>query len=209
MIEEVQNGLNHFQETTYEENKELYTELTNQQHPHTLFIGCSDSRVQVEKLLNAEPGDVFTIRNIANTVPSSDRYDSDLTTLSAVEYAVDVLEVKEIIVCGHSNCGGCGAVLSDLNEIPHLPYTQEYLKPVEAVRESIQEKLARKNEEEKAQILEQANVIEQLTHLKEYSFITNRLDQGTLEIEGWHYTIGTGDVSVYDERENKFKKHSS
>lgn len=204
MLDRLKRGLDQFQTKTYKENENLYHELSHQQHPHTLFISCSDSRISPERLMAIQPGEVFTIRNVANTVPSSDRSEDDFTTLSAIEYAVEVLEVEEIIVCGHSNCGGCGAILNGLDKISHLPYTKEYLKPLESVRDSIQEELTDKDAEEKAQLLEQANVVHQVNHLKEYPFITERLNQGKLEIEGWHYTIGSGSVSVYNESENKF-----
>lgn len=204
MLNRLKRGLDQFQTKTYKENESLYHELSNQQHPHTLFISCSDSRISPERLMDIQPGEVFTIRNVANTVPAFDRSKDDFTTLSAVEYAVEVLEVEEIIVCGHSNCGGCGAILSGLDKISHLPYTKEYLSPLVSVRDSIQEELVGKDDEEKAQLLEQENVIHQVSHLKEYPFIAERLNQGKLEIEGWHYTIGTGAVSVYNETDNKF-----
>lgn len=207
MLEELKKGLGHFQANTYKENESLYHDLNNQQHPHTLFITCSDSRIQPEKLADFKPGDAFVVRNIANTVPEESRADSDLTTISSIEFAVEVLGVKEIIVCGHSNCGGCKAVLSageddDLD----ASYTTKYLKPLFPVKDRVLEEHAGEDDADLAPSLEQANVVEQLNHLRGYSFIQEKIDQGDLEIEGWHYNIGAGQVLTYNEKENKFEE---
>lgn len=199
MNSKVKKGLKHFKEHSYKKHEKLYRELKNKQHPHTLFIACSDSRVSPEMLTGSEPGEVFVIRNIANTVPAFDERKFDITTASAMEYAVEVLEVEQIIICGHSNCGGCSAALADPSELSHLPFTKEYLQPLMAVREVIEQYDTSDNHFKKTELMEKINVIEQLNHLKEYPRIRKRLEEGKLEIEGWHYDIGVGQVQVYDE----------
>lgn len=204
MIEEVKKGLFNFQHFTYKKYEKLYQDLQNRQSPHTLFIACSDSRVSPEILTDSKPGEVFTIRNIANTVPSFESSQFDLTTVSAIEYAVEILNIEEIIICGHSNCGGCAAVLSGTDKLSHLPYTQDYLKPLESVRSKIEKLAPEIDLETKAKLMEQLNIVEQLKHLKEYPTILERVKKGELEIEGWHYDIGTGQVHIYDEETEKF-----
>lgn len=204
MIERIKRGLEFFQMHTYKEFETLYHDLELQQHPDILFIGCADSRVSPEMLLGADPGDVFVLRNIANTVPSYETRNYDMTTLSGIEYAVLVLEVKMIIVCGHSNCGGCAAALTGREDLEGLPYTKDYLQPLDALRERIEQNTGAKTSESKAQMMEELNVVEQLNHLKEYPFITERLANGTLTIEGWRYDIGEGVVEMYDEETNQF-----
>lgn len=204
MIEEIRKGLANFQNFTYKKYKNLYHDLENKQNPHTLFIACSDSRVSPEILTDSEPGEIFTIRNIANTVPSFNESHYDLTTVSAIEYAVNVLKVKEIIICGHSNCGGCAAALSEEESLSHLPYTQEYIKRLKSVRDKSEEIIPSESFEKKARLMEQLNVIEQVKHLKEYPQVIEKIAKGKLEVEGWHFDIGKGQVTVFNKIENTF-----
>ncbi|WP_423188835.1 carbonic anhydrase [Alkalibacterium sp. f15] len=204
MIEKIKRGLEFFQMITYKEYETLYHDLELQQHPEILFIGCSDSRVSPEILLGAEPGDIFVLRNIANTVPSFDARTRDMTTLSGIEYAVLVLEVKTIIVCGHSNCGGCASVLTGRDQLSQLPYTKDYLQPLDIVREEIEKNAGDETPDTKARMMEELNVVEQLKHLKEYPFINERIADGNLSIEGWRYDIGEGEVAMYDEETQRF-----
>lgn len=94
MIKETKSGLEHFHTVTCQHLEPLYQELAHEQHPHTLFITCSDSRIDPQLLTGAKPGDMFTIRNIANIIPAPEDPYQDFTTLSAVEFAVEVLNVK-------------------------------------------------------------------------------------------------------------------
>jgi len=90
--------------------------LSDKQNPHTLFIGCSDSRVAPNLITNSMPGDLFIIRNIANIVPPFRQSSEYLSTTSAIEYAINILHVRSIVVCGHSNCGGCKALGAEKND---------------------------------------------------------------------------------------------
>lgn len=200
----LKKGLDHFKEISYKKYAQLYYSLKDQQHPHTLFIACSDSRVSPEMLTDSQPGEVFVVRNIANTVPVFSKSEHDLTTASAIEFAVEVLGVKQIIICGHSNCGGCAAALEGTENVSHLPFTQKYLEPLKVVRETIEKEEPTLSESEKVELMEKTNVIEQLNHLKEYPIIQKRLKTKEITVEGWHYNIGIGEVHVYDERLETF-----
>jgi carbonic anhydrase len=204
MINRLKKGLHNFHQFTYKKYEDIYHDLEDTQHPHTLFISCSDSRVNPSMLIDSEPGEIFSIRNIANTVPKFEDREKDFTTLSAIEYAVEVLNVEQIILCGHSNCGGCAAALTGIDKLSDLPYTQEYLKSLQSVKESIDKKHSHIDEADRAKLMETENIIEQLKHLKEYPMIKNRLKNKTLEIEGWHYDIGSGTVLIYDEELKDF-----
>lgn len=209
MIERLKKGLQQFHQFTYKEHENLYHDLESTQHPHTLFIACSDSRVNPAMLVDSKPGEVFAIRNIANTIPSFTERKYDLTTLAAVEYAVEVLEVEQIIICGHSNCGGCAAALSGTENLSKLPYTQKYLKPLEVVKEIVDKQHAKTDTSTKAELMEKVNVMEQVKHLKEYPMIKERLENDTLNVEGWHYDIGSGKVLIYEEERNHFVESRS
>lgn len=204
MNERIKRGLESFQLNTYKKHETLYHDLETEQHPDILFIACSDSRVSPEILLDADPGDVFVLRNIANTVPSFNAKTIDTTTLSGIEYAVLVLKVKMIIVCGHSNCGGCAAALSGRNKLAQLPYTKDYLQPLDGLCEKVMMDAANETEDTKAKMMEELNVVEQLSHLRDFPFIRERVAEGKLAIEGWRYDIGIGEVEKYDESSGKF-----
>ncbi len=204
MNSRIRKGLAHFRNSSYKKYENLFRELEDQQHPHTLFIACSDSRVSPELLTGSDPGDVFVIRNIANTIPVFSETAHDLTTASAIEFAVEVLEVEQIIICGHSNCGGCAAVLRGVENLSHLPSLKEYLQPLDRVRQDIESQNRSLSASDRAELMEKMNVVEQLNHLKEYPNIRKRLEKKELNIEGWHYDIGVGDVQVYDENTKGF-----
>lgn len=205
MLTRLKDGLKNFKEVTYKKHEQLYHELEQSQKPHTLFIACSDSRVNPERLINSEPGEVFMIRNIANTVPAYEVSHNDFTTLASIEFAIEVLKVKEIIICGHSNCGGCAAALDGQEKLNHLPYTQQYLKPLENVKEKVEKVHEHSHEHSKARLMEQLNVIEQVEHLKSYPKVQALIEKGELEVEGWHYDIKSGTVLVYDEETGSFR----
>ena len=104
------DGVKEFNTTDFLEHKELFEKIGNNQSPHTLFIGCSDSRLVPNLITKTLPGELFVIRNIANLVPIYRTSNDFLATTSAIEYAVKILNVTNIVVCGHSNCGGCNAL---------------------------------------------------------------------------------------------------
>lgn len=206
MLLRLKNGLKNFKEVTYKKHEQLYHDLEQVQNPHTLFIACSDSRVNPERLIGSNPGEIFTIRNIANTVPAYEVSHNDFTTVSAIEFAIEVLKVREVIICGHSNCGGCAAALEGQEKLDQLPYTQQYLKPLESIKVKVEHSHHHKDAESKVRLMEQLNVITQLNNLKSYPQIQQLIAKGELEVEGWHYDIKSGDVFVYDEPTRSFCK---
>ena len=108
-LQKLLNGIVQFKREDFEQHKELFQNLGTAQKPHTLFIACSDSRVDPNLITKTLPGELFIIRNIANLVPPYRETAEFVATTAAIEYAVVFLEVEHIIVCGHSNCGGCNA----------------------------------------------------------------------------------------------------
>lgn len=186
-----------FKESEYEPNKDFYIKLEKEQNPHTLFIGCSDSRVDAETLLRAKAGEIFQIRNIANIVPRKDESGAHLAVVSAIEYAVKVLKVKNIVVCGHSDCGGCAAIrkLEEYRET--LPYTSEWISQSVSISDDIDNKYPDMEEEEKLVMLEKSNAVQQLENLMTYEFIREKTESGDLNLYACYYDIGTGDISLY------------
>ena len=178
----------------------------HQQNPHTLFIGCSDSRVIPNVVTQTIPGELFVVRNIGNFVPHYlKKSETFLATSAVIEYAVLQLNVDNIVVCGHSNCGGCAALYQE-EELKHLPHTKIWLQLAEPVKKIVEEKIAKKKItlEERSEYTEKMNVVEQLRHLMKYPYIRKRVREGKLNVMGWYYNIEEGEIYNYDRKRRRF-----
>lgn len=201
-------GVKEFRENDFEGHREIFKNLENSQHPHTLFIGCSDSRVVPNLITKSLPGELFIVRNIANLVPYyKENHDTYVATSSAIEYALNILQVENIIVCGHSNCGGCKALYSD-ELLQQLPLTRKWLELAAPVRRQVKEKIQKETLKGYRQELltEQLNVVEQMKHLLTFPYIKERYEKGELNILGWHYVIDTGEVYNYSFEKQEFER---
>lgn len=191
----------------YIPRKELYTSLERKHQPTTMLITCSDSRVIPSELLGVGPDEVFIVRNIANIVPPAHEGLDESGIISALEYGVCVLNVHDIIVCGHSNCGGCAAALhgpSYTKPYQHLSNWISYLdEPVELTKSHCSETHCSPLEQEI--VLEQENVKHQLKNLMTYDFVASRVEAGTLHLLGWYYSIGTGEIHAYNPELDRFE----
>jgi carbonic anhydrase len=198
------DGLAKFRRKDFEDHRELFSSLKSQQKPHTLFICCSDSRVDPNLITGSLPGELFIIRNIANIVPPCRNTAEYVSTTSAIEYAVLALEVENIIVCGHSNCGGCAASLKPSPFTDRLPHTMKWLELASPARDRALKELPENEPDAQEWMMEQFNVVEQLKHLMTYPYIYERAVAGKLSISGWHYIIETGEVFIYDREAEEF-----
>lgn len=167
-----------------EENPDFFTELSKQQAPEYLWIGCSDSRVPANQIVNLPPGEVFVHRNIANVVVHT-----DLNCLSVIQFAVEVLKVKHIVVCGHYGCGGIKASME--NEDHGL--IDNWLRHIKDVARFHAEELQGLESEEKIDLLSELNVIEQVANVCNTTTIQRAWKAGVpLSIHGWIYNIENG-----------------
>ncbi len=198
-------GVKEFNAKDFLEHKDLFSSIGKKQKPHTLFIGCSDSRIVPNLITKTLPGELFVVRNIANIVPLYRETEEYVATTSCIEYAVKVLGIDNIIVCGHSNCGGCNALLKSEAELADIPHTRKWLELARRVRERVeQEKI--ESAEEREWRTEQLNVIEQMNHLITYPYIKERYRRNEIKIFGWYYIIETGEVFNYDKDARAFIK---
>ena len=195
-------GVKKFCSEEYIRNRELFEKLKESQTPHTLFICCSDSRVLPDIITESLPGELFVVRNIANIVPYWRHSDEYLSTTSAIEYAVMALEVENIVVCGHSNCGGCKALMNpgSTGEMVHVAKWMELAAPVREILSSMPEG------KDKQICAEKENVLQQIKHLMSYPFIKKRSEEGKLNVYGWYYDIGSGAVYNYDRDKREFTR---
>lgn len=165
-------------------NPEFFSQLSKQQAPEYLWIGCSDSRVPANQIVNLPPGDVFVHRNIANVVVHT-----DLNCLSVIQFAVEVLEVKHIIVCGHYGCGGIKAAMEDTDH----GLIDNWLRHIKDVGRFNAEKLNGLEHEQKLNRLCELNVIEQVTNVCNTTIVKSAWKNGAeLSIHGWIYSIENG-----------------
>ena len=190
----IRNGLSKFQETIQPSMQPVYSELENGQSPETLFITCSDSRISPNLITQTDPGEIFVIRNAGNIVPKPGT--GELAVEGTIEYAVQALKVKHIVVCGHAKCGAVGGLL-DLDGLDALPAVKEWVKKSEAVLE----KVADCDEASIGPEAIKANVMLQLDHLMEYDYVKAAVDKGDLELHGIVYNFGSGEVDYLTDGE--------
>ncbi|MBV6320708.1 carbonic anhydrase [Duganella violaceipulchra] len=199
-MKSIVDGVIKFQQQAFPALSSLFKQLATTQSPTALFITCSDSRVVPELLTQQDPGDIFVIRNAGNIVPS---YSSEPGGVTAtVEYAVAVLGVTDIVVCGHSDCGAMTAI-SSCKCLDHLPAVAGWLrhadsaKVVNASRTHISP-AARLNS------MVRENVIAQLVNIRTHPSVALALEQGRLNLHGWVYDIETGSIVALDGETNSF-----
>ena len=194
-------GFKKFQSQVFGAKRELFTKLSQGQEPRALFITCSDSRIDPTLLTQTDPGDLFILRNAGNIVPS---YGGMLGGSTAtIEYAVAVLGVKHIIVCGHTDCGVMKALLHP-EKVEELPAVRSWVVQAEATRRIVRENHANLFGDDLLVATIQENVRIQLDHLKTHPTVAARLRRGSLTIHGWVYSIATGDMWAYDDQRDEF-----
>jgi carbonic anhydrase len=199
-------GIVEFREQTLPDHAQRFRDLAYAQTPDALFITCADSRVVPNLMVSTEPGDLFTVRNVGNLMPPADHQghsEGDLSEASAIEYAVSVLKVPNIVVCGHSECGAMKAVLGGKADSlpPNLAKWLHHAHPA-ARRLASGDRLDPSLSEHDQ--LSQLNVLAQLEHLMTYRVVRDQVEAGTLTLSGWWFDIGSGDVLAYRDEHRAF-----
>lgn len=198
-IRKLIQGIVDFHERGRSQYAERFRELALSQSPDTLFITCSDSRVVPNLLASSHPGDLFTMRNVGNLVPPANAEGhsiGDLSEASAIEYAVLVLGVSHIVVCGHSECGAMRAVLARKSS-PETPNLGKWLGHANAAAFRLEHEGALDAALPPHDQLSQLNVLVQIEHLMSYPIVRERAASGALSLSGWWFDIENGDIYVY------------
>lgn len=194
-IKELIDGNNNYLENGYKQDKDNLTNLViNGQKPHTLLITCCDSRISPSKIFDCEDGILFVHRAIGNIVPREEDLDSSMQ--STLEYAVGILEVNNIMVCGHSHCGAYASI-GNTNLPKGLNKWLSYVK-----RDL--DKLNIGYTKDNAQTLEQEGVKLQIKNLMSYSLVKNKVEKKELNLYGTYFDIQRGKVLYYNSEVNKF-----
>lgn len=189
--------LRRFHEHAFPQYRAQFRTLVEEgQHPTTLFIGCSDSRLVPYLLTGAPPGELFLVRNVGAFVPPYDGSHGHHGTAAAIEFAVLNLQVSRIVVCGHSHCGAIKALYGEVSPEARnlqlwLDLGREAVLPVQAGPEALRR-------------TEQRAVVLQLERLMDYPMVRSRVEAGRLSLHGWHYVIEDGEVHVFDVQTGRF-----
>jgi len=205
-LKEFEKGHVNFQNVKFKKSEERFKKLVAEgQNPKALFIGCSDSRVMPAMITGSKAGDLFIVRNIGNFVapfkPDADYH----ATASAIEYAVSVLGISDIIVCGHSHCGAIGALYKKIEKTPENIHTIKWLELGEEAKKMAMLTCNEKSKEELLRYTEKISVIFQLDNLLTYPAVKKGVDEGTIFLHGWHYHIEDGEIEYYDDENYEFK----
>lgn len=195
--DELLQRLRRFHLDEYPQYRERFQALVDDgQHPTTLFIGCSDSRLVPYLLTGAQPGELFLVRNVGAFVPPYDGSHGHHGTAAAIEFAVLSLNVSRIVVCGHSHCGAIKALYGEVS-----PEAQNLRRWLDLGREAM---LPVQPGPEALRRTEQRAVVLQLERLMNYPMVRARIEAGTITLHGWHYVIEEGEVHVFDVRTGGF-----
>lgn len=194
-------GVVKFQNEIFPEKQKLFGDLDTGQAPGTLFITCSDSRIDPNLITQTEPGELFICRNAGNIVPPHSKYTGGIT--ASIEYAVAVLNVEHIVVCGHTRCGAMAGAMNP-ESVKSMPHVDDWLSYARAAVQVTEEKGKDLNEDDKMNLLVHENVLLQIQHLKTHPYVAAHLAAGKLDIHGWVYNIKTGEVDAYEDDNKGF-----
>ncbi len=195
------DGYAHFRRNVFPGMKDQFHLLSDRQQPEFLFITCSDSRVVPDLIFQTAPGDMFLCRTAGNVIPPQGAMPGGVS--ATIEYAVEVLHVKHIVVCGHSDCGAIKAMI-DRRPLSRLPLTTQWLGYIEPAWRHLDPGTS-DDPQARHTALIYANVIAQLENLKTHPEVARHLADRTLEVHGWYYDILTGAVEAYDQEQRRFK----
>jgi carbonic anhydrase len=202
-LDNVLDRAGRFHGEIFERESALYRSLArNGQEPKALMISCADSRVVPEMITQARPGDLFVCRNAGNIVPPFSQANGGVS--SAVEYAVVALKVRDIVVCGHSDCGAMKAFLHP-EKLVEMPNVATWLRHAHAAECVVSAAYPSLRAEAKVRALAMENVIAQIHHLRTHPSVAAALARGELSIHGWFFEIDSGTIWALDGAMGKFE----
>lgn len=202
------DGIVNFQQQHFGKNPERANTLMSGQKPQALLIGCCDSRVDPALLTDSAPGDLFILRNIANLVPpyiKSDRNDDYHGVSSSIEYAVCFLGVSDIIILGHSNCGGIAALMDSAEGEEAGEFIGKWVSIAAPARDKVLTEMKTDTEEKKARACEKEAILVSMKNLMTFPWVKERVANGQLSLHGWYYNMGTGQLRYYNQLTGEYE----
>lgn len=201
-MEKLVRGIHNFQSHFFREKHELFERLTGGQNPQALIISCSDSRVMPDLITQAEPGDLFVMRNAGNLVPPHGA-GVDGGEAATIEFAIKGLKIRDIIICGHTLCGAMHALIHP-EYLTEMPRMQRWLTHAEATREIIKSSYTHLSPDSLWKATVEENVLVQLENLRTHPAVLAALARGEVKLHGWVYKLETGQVFAYDQDVGQF-----
>lgn len=200
-MEKLVSGIAKFQKTIFQDHKHLFSELAKGQKPEVLFITCSDSRIDPNLITQTKPGDLFIARNAGNMVPPHmQQFTTDMD--ASIEFAMEVLKVRHIVICGHSDCGAMKGAMNP-EGVRHLPHVSSWLSNCSAACAVVK---ARNGELGCDNLLEltEENVVQQMKHLETHPTVAAKLATNSVFVHGWVYDIEHGEIYCYEKSSGGF-----
>lgn len=202
-MQKLVQGIHQFQADIFSEKQELFERLAKGQSPLALFITCSDSRINPNLLTQTDPGELFILRNAGNIVPPYGAVRGG--EAATIEYAIAVLGVKDIIVCGHSHCGAMAGLLNR-DSLQKLPAVQAWLGHCESTHRIMEENYAHiTGKDERLTATVEENVLVQLENLRTHPTVSAALGRKALNLHGWVYKFETGQVFGFSPEYGQFE----
>jgi carbonic anhydrase len=200
-IERLVQGIHHFQREIFDSQRELFERLARGQNPTTLFITCSDSRINPNLITQTDPGELFILRNAGNIVPPYGVGSGG--EAATIEFAVAALGVRHIIVCGHSHCGAMRSLLRP-ETTEGLPAVRAWLAHSEPTRRIVEQNYTALDDAARVRVTIKENVLVQLENVRTHPAVIAGLNRGDLHVHGWVYKFETGEVLSYDADAGQF-----
>lgn len=189
------HGVQRFYFDRLQDDRRLFQTISKKQNPHTLFITCSDSRMVPSLITSSDPGELFTVRNVGNSIPEY-HPESTCSEAAALEFAMATLDITDIVICGHANCGAIKACQHPemVSQLPQLASWIEMIRSHLTLQPSMaQDQVAR------------LNVLRQVENVKQYPMVKEKLDKNTLNIHAWFFDLDKNLMYEWDEKEISFK----
>ncbi len=200
------NGFKRFQQQYFGDDRQLYDSMISGQPAKTMMIACCDSRVDPAIVTDCDPGDLFIVRNVANLVPPCENDGHHHGTSAALEFATNNLEVENIIIMGHANCGGIKALWDDDGTgEAQSQFIHRWVSIAKPAKDWVINKLSSSSPEDKLKACEQRAILESLANLMTFNAIRAKVEQGTLSLHGWYFDIPTGELLCFNPQVGAFE----
>ncbi len=205
-VDKIIEGYEEFRDKKFKKYKNRFSDLVKQgQKPKVLFISCCDSRVTPNLFTSTDPGDMFVVRNIGNMVAPYSPDNDFHSTAAAIEYAVSVLKVSDIIVCGHSHCGAIAGLYQNLEDNEKMVHVKKWLELGSKAKDYVSLTMSGASSDEKLEATEKVSVVFQLINLLTYPEVERLVNDGKLNLRGWYYKLESGELEYYDDEIHDFK----
>lgn len=199
MIEKLSKGYERFRNGYFKRNRARLEQLAEKQTPQIAIVSCCDSRVDPGILFDVEPGDIFVIRNVANLVPPFETKGDYHGTSAALEFAVTCLQVKQVVVLGHANCGGIRALMENDTSIKSDGFIYSWMQLAALAKKEVLERIDLTTPEQRINACEKTAVSYSLRNLMSYPWIRERVEAGGLDLVGCYYDLRSGELVTLDE----------